>query len=114
MKTQQGAYPVKRRSTIPSNPHNFGHSAGIHPEDQPYDSTDLEEDDRYYETRPPTSARRYVTTDQQRVIQRGNKRIIVHNEPPPKRSLHWSLILGLGMLLMIGFWVGGSYVINWW
>jgi hypothetical protein len=94
MRTQQGAYPVQRRATLPANPHYAGHGAGIHPEDQPFISTDLEEDDSYYETRPPTSARRYSTGNQQ-VIQRGNKRIVIHHEQPPRRSLHWSLMLGL-------------------
>ncbi len=114
MRTQQGAsYPVKRRANLPASPHYSGHSAGIHPEDQPFLSTDLEEDDSYYETRPPTSARRYQTGNQQ-VIERGNKRIVIHHEGPPRRSLHWSLMLGLGMLLMIILWVGGSFVITWW
>jgi hypothetical protein len=76
-------------------------------------SGDLEEDDRYYVTRPPTSARRYLTNNQQ-VIQQGNRRIVIHHEPPPRRNLHWSLILGLDMLLMIGLWVGGSAVMSWW
>jgi hypothetical protein len=113
MKIQQGAYPVQRRSTLQANPQYAGHNAGIHPEDQPFLSTDLEEDESYYETRPPTSTRRYQTGTEQ-IIERGNKRIIIHNQPPPRRHLHWSLILGLGMLLTIGLWVGGSFVISWW
>lgn len=79
----------------------------------PLVSGDLEEDDRYYVTRPPTSARRYQTNNQQ-VIQQGTRRIVIHHESPQRRHLHWSLVLGLGMLLMIGLWVGGSYVLNWW
>jgi len=73
---------------------------------------DLEEDDAYYVTRQPTSAVRY-TQPRQQVIQRGNKRIVIHNEPPP-RKLHWSLILGIGMLLMLALWVLGSYALTWW
>jgi hypothetical protein len=74
---------------------------------------ELEEDDAYYETRLPTSARRY-TQPRQHVIQRGNKRIVIHNEPPPRRNIHWSFILGLGMLTMLGLWVGSSALLNWW
>ena len=74
---------------------------------------DLEEDDAYYVTRQPTSAVRY-TQPRQQVIQRGNKRIVIHNEPPPRRNLHWSFILGVGMLLMLALWVLGSYALSWW
>jgi hypothetical protein len=74
---------------------------------------ELEEDDSYYITRRPTSAVRYQAPRQQ-VIQRGNKRIVIHNEPPPTRRLHWSLVLGIGMLLMLALWVLGSYVLSWW
>lgn len=115
MKKQQGAYPIQRASrhpNFPANQHYSGHSAGIHPEDQPFISSDLEEDDSYYETRPPTSTRRYQTSQQQ-VIQRGNKRLVIHHEPPP-RKFHWSVFLGLGMMLAIGMWVGSSYLLTWW
>ena len=74
---------------------------------------DLEEDDSYYTERRPTSAVRY-TQPRQQVIQRGNKRIVIHNEPPPQRKLHWSFILGVGMLLMLALWVLGSYALSWW
>ncbi len=116
MKQQQGAYPIQRASRqrpMPANPHYAGHSAGIHPEDQPFISTDLEEDDSYYETRLPTSAIRYSQPRQQ-VYQQGNKRIVIHNEPPPTRKLHWSVFLGLGMIVALTFWVVGSYVLAWW
>jgi hypothetical protein len=115
MKQQQGAYPVQRasRQNPPANPHYSGHSAGIHPENQPFISGDLEEDDSYYETRRPTSSRRYVTTEGNPVIQRGNKRIVIHNEPPP-RKFHWSFILGLGMILALVLWVAASYLLTWW
>jgi len=74
---------------------------------------DLEEDDAYYVTRQPTSAVRYKQPRQQ-VIQRGNKRIVIHNEPPPRRNLHWSVILGVGMILMLTLWVLCSYALSWW
>jgi hypothetical protein len=69
-----------------------------------------------YDDGPPrqhTSAVRY-TQPRQQVIQRGNKRIVIHNEPPPRRNLHWSFLLGLGMLTMLGLWTGSAAVLSWW
>ena len=74
---------------------------------------DLEEDYSYYNERRPTSTVRY-TQPRQQVYQRGNKRIVVHNEPPPAKKLHWSLILGIGMVLMLALWILGSYALSWW
>ena len=74
---------------------------------------DLEENDAYYVTRQPTSAVRYQQPRQQ-VIHRGNKRIIIHNEPPPARKMHWSLILGLGMILALVLWIDASEALAWW
>ena len=75
---------------------------------------DIEEDDSYYPHRPPSSARRYVTTNGQQVIQQGNRRIVIHDEPPPKRNIHWSLLIVLGMLAMIGLWLGASELAYLW
>src|SRR5438552_9642013 len=74
---------------------------------------DFEEDDSYYTERPRTSTRRY-TQPRQQVIQRGNKRIVIHNEPPPKRHMHWSFILGFGMILALALWIGASEALAWW
>ncbi len=74
---------------------------------------DLEEDDSYYTQRSPTSAVRYAHPRQQ-VIQRGNKRIVIHNEPPPRKTFHWSVIFGVGMIAALALWVAGSYVLTWW
>lgn len=70
--------------------------------------------DSYYDTRLPTSARRYIDTRGKQVIQQGNKRIVIHDEPPPKRRAHWLLILGIGMVLMFGLYLGINWVGNWW
>ncbi len=75
---------------------------------------DIEDEDAYYPQRPPSSAIRYQTTNGSQVIQQGNRRFILHNEPPPKRRVHWSLILGVGMALMLGLYLGLSWVTNWW
>ena len=113
--------PIPRRaaatqSYIPANPHKAGHYSGLHPEDQPYQSTDIEEDDSYYQVRKPTSARRYQNTEGNEVIQQGNKRLVIHNEPPPKpkRQAHWLLYLGLGMIVMLGVWYGLTQFSLWW
>lgn len=74
---------------------------------------ELEEDNSYYTQRPHTSTVRY-TQPRQQVIQRGNKRIVIHNEPPPRRRLHWSIFLGLGMILALLLWLGASEALAWW
>lgn len=114
--------PIRRRATAtqqnpPANRHRAGHSSGIHPEDQLYQSADIEEDERYYQVRIPTSARRYQTTEGNQVIEQGNRRIVIHKEPPPKpkkRQVHWLLYLGLGMLVMVVVWYGLTQLSIWW
>src|SRR5438067_13684532 len=82
---------------------------------QPYASDELDAvPDSYYDTRMPTSTRRYVDTRGNQVIQQGNKRIVIHDEPPPKRRVHWLLILGIGMMLMLGLWLGLNWLSTWW
>src|SRR5579872_2929981 len=107
MREQIAHHTIPRRATatqgyVAANPHKAGHSSGIHPEDQPYQSTDIEEDERYYQVRRPTSTRRYQNTEGNDVIEQGNKRLVIHKDPPPKpkkRQVHWLLYLGLGMLV---------------
>lgn len=118
---EQVANPIPRRATasqsyVPANPHKAGHYSGFHPEDQPYQSTEIEEDDRYYQVRSPTSVRRYQTPEGNQVIEKGNKRIVIHQEPPPKkkRQVHWLVYLGAGMLVMVGVWYGLTQFSTWW
>src|SRR5437763_293107 len=80
----------------------------------PIPDDDFEEDDSYYPQRMPSSAIRYQDTQGNQVIQRGRQRIVIHNEAPPKRRTHWLLILGIGMALMLGLYVGLSWLGNWW
>jgi hypothetical protein len=71
--TQAGT-PGKQHYVLPQHEasrHRAGHNAGLHPEDTPFlsgemqpgflvaDDYELEEGDEYYQTRLPTSARRY-------------------------------------------------------
>jgi hypothetical protein len=74
--------------------HRVGHQAGLHPEDQPYitgdmqqglvdaDDFDLEEDDAYYQTRLPTSSRRY----QHIPTNKGSVRVVEHYHQQPLRA----------------------------
>jgi hypothetical protein len=113
----------------PANPHRAGHYSGLHPEDQPYTSTQIDDDDRIYNTRLPSSARRYQTDVDGRVIQQGNRRIVIHNAPPPRRGqepeyeteparprrrVHWLVYIGLAMFIMILGWITFNALSNWW
>src|SRR5437764_2861740 len=75
---------------------------------------DVEDDDAYYPQRPSSSAIRYQDTQGNQVIQRGKQRIVIHQPPPPKRHVHWSLILGLGMTIMLGLYFGVTWATTWW
>jgi hypothetical protein len=103
--TRQPA-PIKRRASA----HQY---AVVQQMQSPV--TDVDDvSDSYYSQRMPTSVRRYVDTRGNQVIQQGNKCIVIHDEPPPKRRVHWLLILGIGMILMLGLYVGINWVGNWW
>jgi hypothetical protein len=114
---------------MPANPHHAGHSAGIHPEDQPFISDDLEEGDEYYNTRLPTSSRRYDVLADGQVIRAGNKRIIVHyGEPPivqqrkslgvrdekPRLRYHPLVYIGLFLIILISGFLGLNAFSAWW
>ncbi|MGH2497748.1 MAG: hypothetical protein ACRDIV_23850 [Ktedonobacteraceae bacterium] len=105
---------------------------------------DVEEDerddssDKRWSTRLPSSSRRYYTTAGQQVYQQGNTRYVIHDAPPPRRKvlpphssqreeepeplqrarrrirLHWSVYLGLGMIVMIFGWLAFTTLSNWW
>jgi hypothetical protein len=122
MREQIAQHTIPRRATatqsyVPANPHKAGHYSGIHPEDQPYQSTEIEEDNRYYQVRQPTSVRRYQNTEGNQVIEKGNKRIVIHEGPPPKQKkhkIHWLVYVGAGMLVMVGVWYGLTQFSIWW
>ena len=78
------------------------------------DTTEVDDiPDSYFNPRIPSSAIRRDTQGNQ-VIRRGNRQFVLHNESPPKRKVHWTLILGIGMALMLGLYLGLSWVTNWW
>jgi hypothetical protein len=109
------------------SPHYAGPSAGNHPEDtpdttqgrprrtlQPREYNDEEDDDALYTQRPPTSARRYLPPREE-VYTRGNRQIVVHREPPPKkRDVHWMLLAGTVMCIMVLGWMALSALGGWW
>ncbi len=90
--------------------HRVGHQAGLHPEDQPYltgdmqqgvlvaDDYALEEADAYYQTRLPTSARRYqyipdvpTTKGRANVVEHYHEQPLrAHRQqlPPPRQEYH--------------------------
>ena len=121
MREQIAQHTIPRRATatqsyVPANPHKAGHYSGFHPEDQPYQSTELEEDARYYPVRPSSSVIRYQAPKGNQVVQQGNRRIVIHKEPPPKpkRHIHRLLFLGLGMMVAIFAFISLSQLVNWW
>jgi len=63
------------------------------------------EDDDGYTTRMPRSALRYGA-GRPYTIQQGNRRIVLHPEPPPKKSKHYLVYIGIGMVAMLALWVG--------
>ena len=82
---EQVAYAARRQAMQEADPSYSGHSAGIHPEHQPYitDDYELEEDEAYYRTQLPTSARRYQISPEE-VYQSGNTRYHVRYVDVPK------------------------------
>ena len=84
---EQVAYAARRQAMQEADPSYSGHSAGIHPEHQPYitDDYELEEDEAYYRTQLPTSARRYQISPEE-VYQSGNTRYHVRYVDVPKRK----------------------------
>lgn len=117
-------YPLKRRATAEQlPPHRAGHSSQIHPEDEPYStgerkrySNPLDVADQLdypgEPTRMPSSAVRYVDRQGNTVIQRGRERFVIHEKPP--RRPHWLFIFGIGMLVMIAFFIIWNWGGAWW
>lgn len=122
----QNRHPIPPRRSATIDAHRAGHSINHHPEDVPYitaqkqrypdNPLDLADELDYpgERTRMPTSARRYVDTTGNQVIQRGNQRFVIHDEPPPRRRIHWVLILWIGMLAMLAFYLLWTWGNAWW
>ena len=116
--------PIQQRSSLPSHQRQGARTST--PPVSGQQSRNTRDDDALYSTRMPSSARRYqppgepserrsfVDTEGNQVIEQGNQRLVIHNEPPPQRKIHWLLILGIGMILMLGLYLGLSWLGNWW
>jgi hypothetical protein len=138
-KRTNGRYPPLQQ---PASPHRAGHYAGIHPEDVPYMTTDLEvgEPDEPPYARTHSSVRRY---DQLPLTTNGHTQyeprpVLVHPAVPQRRSavttpaipreeepatsapsrvrrfrFHPLVYLGVGMVLMFSLWVCASFALSW-
>ncbi len=108
--TQQGK--IQRRTVVPpgqgnyvqyqsANPHRAGHYAGLHPEDEPYWTDDLDTHTQPPARITPRSAIRYRPTTQQQ-------------QTKPRKRMHWLVYVGLAMFIMIFGWVLLSMIGSWW
>ena len=70
------------------------------------------EDDDGYTARMPRSALRYGV-GRPYTIQQGNRRIVLHPEPPPKKSKHYLVYIGIGMIAMLALWVSFQMLGSW-
>lgn len=126
MREQRGIPSMRRASATPeelaarrtagyppASTHRAGHYAGLHPEDQPYQSGETGEDDSRYPPRSPTSIIRYTTPQGQQVIERGNQRIFIH-EGRPKRRVPWLTFVGLGMVFALLLVTAATTLGQWW
>jgi len=95
----QGTY---YREPTTANPHRAGHYAGLHPEDKPYWTDDL--DDTTSTQLPartmPRSAIRYRPTTQPQA------------KAKPRR--HWLVYVGIALFVMIFGWIALTALGNWW
>ena len=84
------------------------------PTNVPSDDYEYEDfDNNTYAPGMPRSAVRYPV-GRPYTIQQGNRRIVVHPEPPPKKSTHWLVYIGIGMIAMLALWVGFQILVAWW
>ncbi len=151
MKVQPGVpttFPVMtKRSGVRqegASHHGVGTNSGIHPEDRPHTTnerrqqgrnaytpvtSDVEDDDEFYETRVPSSVRRYrapiaptqitvhriparsSSTTQQRPVPQVQSVQQGYRQP---QRLHWTVYVGLALLFMLVGWIGLSALGSWW
>jgi hypothetical protein len=111
--TQNGQRLIQRKTIAPpgqgtyvqyqtANPHRAGHYAGLHPEDQPYWTDDLDDTQTHVPARTmPRSAIRYrPTTPQQQAT--------------PKKRMHYLFWVGVVLFIMIFGWIGLTALGSWW
>lgn len=139
----QGTRPVSRTrqpvrhlppGSPPANPHRAGHYAGVHPEDAPYSTGDMpedeeDEDESLYPQPSHTSVRRYDYPQQPTYVyrtpvvdatvrKRATREQETDQQPAGKPrhrgfQLHWLAYVGFGMVAMLLLWVALSFVAGW-
>lgn len=46
--------------------------------------------------------------------ERQTERLSLSHQSTPRPHFHWLWILGIGMIIMLLLWIGGSLLVNWW
>ncbi len=106
-----GQHLIQRKTLVPpgqgnyvqyqsANPHRAGHYAGLHPEDQPYWTDDLDTHTPLPARRTPRSAIRYQPANQQ--------------QAQPRKRVHWMVWAGVAMFIMLFGWISLTALGNWW
>ncbi len=108
-----GQHLIQRKTLVPpgqgnyvqyqsANPHRAGHYAGLHPEDQPYWTDDLDDNTQSHvpARSTPRSAIRYRPTTQQ--------------PAKPRKRMHWLFWLGVAIFVMIFGWIALTAIGSWW
>jgi len=148
VREQIAQQPARRRASLPpeeriytTSYHHVGTRAGLHPEDQPYETHDK---DDVYPPRMATSSIIYShgtvrqDADGNPFIMVGNRPFYLHEGLPastPTRSSrlterkteilpaqeekqhwrpHWLVFVGVSMMIMVMGWVVFTAVANWW
>lgn len=143
-KRQSSQHPLREQRAVQPpyqhpSPHHAGFSAGLHPEDQPYQSDDVpltlapqgdEESGADYAepSRLPSSTvrYRYIVHDEQPLstlpvpvvrasaFRETEARPIAQKVRGKQRGFHPLWWLGLGMLAMLALWQAGLWASAWW
>jgi hypothetical protein len=111
---------LQQNQDMPASPHRAGHYAGVHPEDQPYSSSqvrsragrpaptthdDVYEDDEYS-----------TPTPMKPVVRDYRRAPLIQQEqtaPQKKRHSHWLIWVGIALFVMMIGWTGFNALGSW-